>query len=201
MIRNILQNPFIYKYYQKFIGDSRFRKYYANEFLKIATNNNILDIGCGCGNMIPYINAKINYLGIDLNENYIRDAKNSYKSKNYLFINENILNIGSLDTKFDVIMLNGVLISLNNEEADILLNFISGHLAQGGRLVLYDGIYEENLTAFEKFIIKHERGTNLRSRDDYSDLLKPYFNKISMTYRKDLYLIPYPMIICECSNE
>ena len=50
-------------------------KRYSNKFIlpeinKRKDNIFLLDIGCGTGNLIPYLPENINYMGIDYSQNY-----------------------------------------------------------------------------------------------------------------------------------
>lgn len=87
-------------------GGSQIKNFHlVNRFIK--DNDSILDYGCGIGDFIKYLNShkKIsNYLGVDINENYINLAKKSYPTNNFQLIK----NINELNGKWDSVCVIGV---------------------------------------------------------------------------------------------
>ena len=72
----ILKFKFFYRSYQKLIrknqDEYKFIKYLFNQNVKV----NILDLCCGDSFVLNYINDNVlNYIGIDNNENYLRDSR------------------------------------------------------------------------------------------------------------------------------
>ena len=70
--------------------------------------NTVLDYGCGIGDFIRHLKGKkikiSDYLGVDINENYINLAKDTYKSKNF----QTIRNVDQISGKWDVVCAIGV---------------------------------------------------------------------------------------------
>lgn len=60
-------------------------------------NKTILDIGCGLGDLYNYINQVVtknfNYIGIDISNSVIEDARSKYNGSNALFYNDTLENI------------------------------------------------------------------------------------------------------------
>lgn len=54
--------------------------------LKFLNNKSVLDIGCGTGALVEYINPS-SYLGIDINEDFIKLAKKKYPEFNFKVVN------------------------------------------------------------------------------------------------------------------
>jgi ubiquinone/menaquinone biosynthesis C-methylase UbiE len=71
----------------------------------------ILDIGCGLGDLIPFLNEKTGgdytYIGIDIAEKLIIDARKIYASNNRLFYIGDIFSI--TETDIDIAVLSGAL--------------------------------------------------------------------------------------------
>lgn len=74
----------------------------------IKNGDSVLDYGCGIGDFIIYLeqnNINIsNYLGVDINDNYIKIAKDTYKNYNFQVIN----NINQINEKWDNVCAIGV---------------------------------------------------------------------------------------------
>ena len=87
MINFLLKNPSLYRFYQKTVR----AKYDEYDFIKFIFNQNnfknirMLDICCGDGYILEYINEYIDdYLGIDNNDKYLKQCKNKWKQFNFL---------------------------------------------------------------------------------------------------------------------
>lgn len=78
----------------------------VSDFIK--SGDSVLDYGCGIGDFIKHLSDKkikiSDYLGVDINENYIKLAKESYKNKNF----KTIKNVGQVTGKWDVVCAIGV---------------------------------------------------------------------------------------------
>ena len=81
MFKDILKFPILYEISQKIFLADNFRKKILKELVKDKSLN-ILDIGCGPGNMIKYLNFN-KYYGFDTDARYIEYAKKI--SKNVIF--------------------------------------------------------------------------------------------------------------------
>jgi len=86
----------------------------------------ILEIGCGIGDLLPYLNKKfngINYTGIDIVPELINYAKNKYPNAAFQCID---LLEEPFDEKFDYVLISGM---FNNSEitdgTNFLLNMVS----------------------------------------------------------------------------
>jgi SAM-dependent methyltransferase len=82
--------------------------YYNSIFKNIQNVKSLLDVGCGQGDLLNFLNLnKINleYKGIDVSENMIKEAKN--KHKNNLFENASLLDLPD-DLKYDMVLCVGV---------------------------------------------------------------------------------------------
>lgn len=84
----------------------RFR--YLVEDLDIK-GRSILDAGCGMGDLLPYLHAKtddFNYLGMDINANYIEIAKKRYHGHKFEVGNAFS---DKLERRFDLVITSGVM--------------------------------------------------------------------------------------------
>jgi len=71
----------------------------------------VLDVGCGFGDIIPFIAAKTDsftYTGIDLMPQFIEEAKNRYPDREFKFIVGDYFT-QPLDEKFDIVLCSGAL--------------------------------------------------------------------------------------------
>lgn len=197
-VKPVLEIPIVYRFYQHLIGDSNFRKHYVEKYVKAKQNDRILDIGCGPANIIDFLPFNIEYLGFDKSKDYINFAKKKYNSNNYKFISTPISDINITEKNFDIVMGNAVLMNLSDKDADLFFKIAHDGLKDSGRLVIYDGYYDDNLSLIKKFLITNERGKFLRTKEKYYKLASKYFQDVHITTPGNMYNIPYPTIIIEC---
>ncbi len=54
-IRTILDRPFYYDLFNIVIGANHLRNVLVNEYIRPTSSDQILDVGCGSGNMVPFL--------------------------------------------------------------------------------------------------------------------------------------------------
>lgn len=175
-------NEIAQKYEEEF-GNDYSDTIYIDKFLNILLDKNILDIGCGVGNLTKYIFDKgFNVDGIDLSIEMLNIAKSKYKEIN--FYNMDMKNI-TLNKKYDGIVLAYSLFHLTKEEVIKILPKYFNLLNSNGKmlLILQNGsgehIINEPLKAGLKMFI------NYYSLSEISDLLtKNHFKIIYTDFKK-----------------
>lgn len=181
-------NNYEYNQYYKLYSDSnkRDRKvaWVANGSQKdnfdlvskhIDKDNSVLDYGCGLGDFSQVI-PNTDYLGVDINENYINEAKESYKKRFEL-----IHNIDELTEKFDTVCAIGVftwyitkdefIATINKlcevANKQVLLTFVDGHTP-----------YEEEVMYSEE----EDVFWNRKYREYSKNLFIKLFPKLNLTF-------------------
>ena len=193
----ILSSPFIYSTFQKLMKGDKIRKKILKLNIK-KKNPKILDIGCGLGDSLEYIENPV-YFGYDISKTYIEYAKKKYQKKGvFLCRNFSQKEIGRLP-KFDYILLIGILHHLTNDQIFNLLRNIKKTLKKDGSLITLDPIYMKDQNYFARFLISHDRGKNIKTKREYLKMLKLFFkNSISKTYNQSF--IPYTWFSMNCRN-
>jgi 2-polyprenyl-3-methyl-5-hydroxy-6-metoxy-1,4-benzoquinol methylase len=197
-IYNFINNPLIYKIIQGVMSGTSFR----NSIIKknITKNNlKILDIGCGPAQILEHI-PKCDYYGYDIDRRSIQYAKKKYKTKNYHFYCKkfNKTELKKLP-KFDFIIFFGILHHLSNKEVYEILKLCKKIMKKNSKLLTEDPILLENQNVFAKFLIKKDRGLNVRDKQEYINLLKKHFKKIKNKVTHQ-YFIPYTWFTTVCSK-
>jgi 2-polyprenyl-3-methyl-5-hydroxy-6-metoxy-1,4-benzoquinol methylase len=197
-IYNFINNPLIYKIIQGVMSGTSFRN---NIIKKNITKNNlkILDIGCGPAQILEHI-PKCDYYGYDIDRRSIQYAKKKYYQKNYHFYCKkfNKTELKKLP-KFDFIIFFGILHHLSNKEVYEILKLCKKIMKKNSKLLTEDPILLENQNVIAKFLIKKDRGLNVRKKQQYIDLLKKHFKKIKNEVTHQ-YFIPYTWFTTICSK-
>lgn len=158
-------------------------KYYDNifplnekqvEFVKGEFDNKLsklVEIGCANGKLTAAL-SEYNIMGVDLEKSFIDEARKRYS--NIKFEELNMLNIQSLDEKFDgVITFGNTLVHLTKEDIMGFIRNVYEVLNQGGRLLIqilnYDYILDNEI--FTLPIIDNEFITFERSYEVKDEFL------------------------------
>jgi cyclopropane fatty-acyl-phospholipid synthase-like methyltransferase len=198
--RKILSIPFVYKAFQAIIGTGNSKNKLVNEHIKIANKQSILDIGCGTGMLLDNLPSTVRYVGFDISEKYVAYAKKKYGERG-LFVHRKI-DEQLLDEfkDFDRVVAIGVLHHLNDEEARRLLTLAKKALKSGsGEFHSIDPCYVDKQSRISKFLVKRDRGQNVRTADRYESLAREVFSDVVIHNRNDMLRIPYDHAILCCN--
>lgn len=198
-IRSILSHPFVYRLFQLCLGAKKGRREYVQKYVRPVHCDKILDIGCGCAEILDFLPSHIDYFGFDLDNSYIEYAKNKFGSRGRFICND-VNNLISDLPQFDIILASGVLHHLNDNEAVKLFNLAASSLKDTGRMLTIDCCYIENQSKLAKFFISKDRGQNIRSPEGYESLAKQFFKELRTEVKHNLLRIPYTHFIMECSK-
>ena len=196
---SILGNPMAYKAVQKIFGSTAagWRKL-VNEHIRPPQNARILDIGCGPADILEYLPG-VNYYGFDSNPAYIKAAQRRYGQAGifYCGLVEEGRNIPN--ETFDLVLALGVLHHLDDQATKALFRLAEAALRPGGRLVTLDGCLIARQNPLARFFIKHDRGRNVRTPEEYLRLAREVFSDSDglVAHRRWL---PYTHWIMQCSK-
>ncbi|WP_179352770.1 class I SAM-dependent methyltransferase [Winogradskyella vidalii] len=197
--RTILSHPIIYTTYQKIVGGYRARQLFVENNVKIKPGQKILDIGCGPGDILEFL-PDVDYLGIDLDANYIEQAKKKYGNKGtFKCAGVDGLDLEEANT-FDIVISAGVLHHLTDEQCFNLFKIAKKALKPDGRFISFDGCYIPNQNKISEYFLKKDRGQFVRTQPEYERLTKSYFAKVDSTIDESYFFIPYTSIIMDCKK-
>lgn len=144
-------------------ANGKIRNLLLEYLLSIPVNDlaqmNILDFGCGPGNLIPYFSRKINLVGVDTSEESLEKAKtvaSNYKNINFKGIYSNIMDLNT-QNKYDLIISSNSILPKTRDEVCQIYNKLRELLTPTGKIVAilpsFDTtIYLKNL--WEKYYLK-----------------------------------------------
>ena len=196
-IYSLLSNTFLYSFVQRIMSGTSFREKIFKKYIK-KDKSTVLDIGCGPADILDSL-PSVKYFGYDINSNYINHAKKKYKDRGNFYCKK----FTSADIKklprFDHVLLFGILHHLNDDEIKNLMKLLKKILKKNGDIITEDPILIEKQNPIAKFIIKKDRGNNVRSKKEYLKIISKYFKKInSKIYHQKF--IPYTWFVMLCKN-
>ncbi len=198
-LHDILNYPVVYLAVQRLLGAYGARQTCLREYARPQAGERILDVGCGPGYILDYL-PECDFVGIDIDQRYIRYAQRRYPRRGQFLCMELTEDSASQFLPFDLILCNGLIHHLTDEQTRNLLSLLRRLLRPSGRLMTLDGCYYPQMSAMSRFLLKHDRGKYVRTEEEYLRLVHPQFNQIDAFRRSDLFSIPYDALVMVCRN-
>ena len=198
-IRSILSLSMAYRAFDKLMGAESAREKITSEYLRLEGGERVLDAGCGTAAIYAHL-PSVTYVGFDPSEQYIDAATKR-------FGDDVDVRIGTVkgtsfgpEERFDLVMAIGVVHHLDDDEAQLLFERSAEYLRPGGRLVTVDPCLAESQSRLSRFLVKRDRGQNVRTEQGYLELAASAFSATKHETRSDLLRIPYTHFIMQCSK-
>lgn len=198
-VRAILSSPHVYNTFQAIMGARRGRQEFAEVDIRAVDGDRVLDIGCGTGEIRPYLPA-VDYVGFDISPDYIRAAQSKFGETGTfhcrLFGREDVARMPPAD----IVLAIGLLHHLDDGTAREFMELAKSALKPGGRLIALDPCLVEGQNPVARFLVNRDRGQNVRDEGGYIRLASSVFRNVSHRTRHTRW-IPYTHFIMQCSTE
>lgn len=196
-VRAVLSSPFVYSSFQSLMGAHRFRTNFAREFVRPFPGMRLLDIGCGPADILSYLPG-VEYWGFDISPAYIAKARDTFGERGR-FHCKHLEQADLRDMpRFDVALAVGLLHHLDDPVAREVLELARAALQPEGRLLTVDPCLDPSQNAVARFLVRNDRGQNVRTRDGYESLAGKVFGRVEAKVRHQAW-IPYTHCIMQCS--
>lgn len=190
--RSALKHARIYQAYQTLGGFFGARLRSMQRHLPIEDGSAIVDVGCGPGYLRRYLPANCRYIGYDTDAGYIDFAKRNHCVPGTEF------RLGLFDAAaagnvapVDLVMFNGLLHHLTDDEARGVIRLALDGLRPGGRIFALDGCYLEGQGWFRKLLLDTDRGKFVRSPEAYLRLFPHDAAAVEAFIGENLSWVPY----------
>jgi SAM-dependent methyltransferase len=198
-LHSVLSLSWAYDGFQRIVGADQYRRRIVQEFLRAAPGQSVLDIGCGTAEILEHL-PPVSYLGVDLSSAYIRAARARYGDRGEFLVGRADDVHLMTSRKFDLAVAVGLLHHLEDAEVERLFDVVRDLLSPGGKLIAVDCTWVEAQHPIAKFLIKRDRGLNVRTLQQTLVLAHRHFDSPLASIRSDLLRIPYTHLILECGN-
>jgi cyclopropane fatty-acyl-phospholipid synthase-like methyltransferase len=197
MLKNLLAVAAGYELFGRALGGPQGRVKFVRDYVKSTSADRVMDIGCGPGMMVPFLNGAT-YVGFDASAEYIDAARKRYGDRG-TFVCDRV-STATLDApgSYDIVLACGVIHHLDDEEAKTLFEIANAALKPGGRLCTFDGAYVQGQSRLARYMISRDRGQYVRRAEEYPRLAKSVFPNVRMDIRGDFLRIPYTLAVMTC---
>ena len=196
----VLNLPASYRLFRSLVGGESVWRIHLAEYVKPVSGDKILDLGCGPADVLNYLPA-VNYTGLDINPEYVHSAQKRFGSRGrFLCGDVGRAAIEGEQGTFDLVLATGVIHHLNDAQAAGLFDLARLALRPTGRLVTFDGCYVPQQSRLVRWLLAHDRGKFVRTREEYLRLASARFAKVEAHLRHDLLRIPYTHLIMRCGG-
>jgi SAM-dependent methyltransferase len=138
-------------------------------------------VGCGPGTNAPHFRAH-DYLGVDINPAYIRDAERRFGTK------FRVADVTSMRIEpgqgYDCILVNSLLHHLPDQAVDRLLGHLATLLSSDGAVHILDLVLPPH-PSIARFLARHDRGDFPRPLERWRELFSAHFAPVVFE--------PYPL--------
>jgi 2-polyprenyl-3-methyl-5-hydroxy-6-metoxy-1,4-benzoquinol methylase len=173
------------------------RAAYARQYLAVRPGQRVLDLGCGPADILSVL-PDCEYIGIDSEPRYIESARTRYGRRGTFVCTPIEDFVVDAPGSFDVVMANGVLHHLDDQQAGTMLRLAAAAMKENGRLVTLDGCFLDGQSFIARALLRMDRGKFVRDEPGYLTLARQHFGSVQTDVRHDLLSFPYSLLIMTC---
>jgi SAM-dependent methyltransferase len=182
-MKAILNHPALYQAYQNAGGFFGARVKAIADYLTLRPGMRVI---------LP---PGIDYIGFDIDQAYIEHARRAFGHLGQFHCRYFDADAARQFAGADVVMMNGVLHHMADEELRGTLANVRDVLKSDAILFTLDGCYREGQPRIAKWLLDNDRGEFVRDRDGYDQVLSGAFEKVDLAIRDDYSWMPYTFIV------
>lgn len=195
-LRTILESPNAYRFFQTIIRQRR--DMYVREYVRPARGQRVLDIGCGPADVLEHF-PDVEYFGVDLSPKYIEAAQSRFGNRGNFLCMDAAEFVVNEPGSFDIVMANGLLHHLPDDEARAVFSIAKTALKKTGYMVSFDGCFVTDQSLVVRTLLRMDRGKFVRKKESYIKLAREFFDSAEGFVRDDFYSnLPYSTLFMVC---
>lgn len=196
-IRRSLSHPALYSALQRLLGADAVRQTLVLDYLTPVEGERILDLGCGPGDLLLSLPATAEYVGVDRSQAYVEAARRRFPGRGQFAVMDARAVSAEALGDFDAVVSIGLLHHLDDPDVIRMLEAAGEVLDPGGRFLSLDPGYADAQARSARWLMKRDRGRNIRSATEYERLVGNCFDQVTVSVRHDLARVPYTHVVVE----
>jgi SAM-dependent methyltransferase len=173
-----MSQSFVYRLWMAPFAEKKFAPIVANNDMRQISR--VLDVGCGPGTNASHFSG-IDYLGIDLNPQYIQDAKSRYPGSQgrTRFLTEDAAKfVSPAGEQFDFVLVNSFLHHVDDSIATSILGNLRNCLSENGSVHILELVLPKS-PSIPRFLARADRGNFPRPLEHWRSLFERFFETVS----------------------
>jgi SAM-dependent methyltransferase len=173
----IMRQPLVYRLWMGPFAERKFAPIAAHNDL--ARIHRVLDVGCGPGTNASYFSS-VEYLGIDLNEQYIRDAERrlgACQGRRRFLAVDAAKYVAPPGERFDFVLVNSFFHHVDDATVRAILSNLSKLLTDDGHLHILELVLPESMSV-PRILAHCDRGNFPRPLEEWRRLFCESFEQV-----------------------
>jgi len=170
---SVMSSPVVYRAWMAPFAEKKFAPIVAHNDLGKARR--VLDVGCGPGTNANHF-GNSQYLGIDINEQYIDSARRRYGNR--FAVADAAEFAARPNEEFDFILINSFLHHLDSNTTRRILTNLARLLAHGGNIHILELVLPDSASV-ARFLARSDRGKFPRKLDEWAELFREAFEQVT----------------------
>lgn len=173
LLEKFFNNPAVYNVIQHILawtgGKTIFKK--LREYIDPKPGDKILDVGCGTGKYTK-IFQNSDYIGIDINENYLDYARRRYSFGK--FMNMDATKLDFPDNNFKFVFSVSTFHHLSDAQIEQAAEEMKRVCSDNGAVYIVDNVFPRKINFIGYLLFKLDRGSYQRNYEAMEKLLSPH---------------------------
>ena len=199
-LRSILSLPWVYRLFTHIVGIEANRQWFIDDVLCLRDGQKLVDVGCGPADILDRLPG-VEYVGLDISDVYIQAAKAKFKTRGgakFLSGSVEDWTRNPLTYEADVVLANGVLHHIDDDEAKKILEFAYRALKDNGRFIFYEPCYLIWQSGISAYFMSRDRGQNIRTEQEWKELASSIFPVVSTNIVTGVNRLGYVCMVGQC---
>lgn len=201
-LKRVLTIPWVYNAFQNAVGKQRSYAWLSRDVWRLQAGQKVLDIGCGPATVLQHIRDDVSYVGFDISDEYIAHARREWADdprKSFVVgrAEDFVKSPPKEMIDADLVVMNGLLHHLDDDEALTALKLARACLAPGGRMVAMEVTDLISHARFASWLVSQDRGKNVRGEAEWKQLVRSVFDDVDSSVVTGALRIPYTFIVIE----
>jgi SAM-dependent methyltransferase len=173
---SMLERTFVYRMWQAPFVEQKFAPVLANNDLRKVRR--VLDVGCGPGTNTRHF-AHADYLGIDINERYIQDARRRHQRD---FMVADVRDYRAVpEHRFDFVLANSFLHHLKTEDVLGILSHVQSLLTDDGHIHCLELVLPKKRSVAD-LLARWDRGDFARPAEEWREIFGKFFEPVVVEF-------------------